>query len=70
VKLPCSECFPQRIDQSGDEPVISLVSADKPPMQLKDRWKVVEKMHMIPQYTFAGDYTGSSIPTVERHDFN
>lgn len=44
--------------QSGDGPDISLVEATKPPTELRDRWKVVEKMAMIPQYAFAGDYTG------------
>lgn len=44
--------------QSGDGPDISLVEANKPPTELRDRWKVVEKMAMIPQYAFAGDYTG------------
>jgi hypothetical protein len=31
------------------------------PLELKDRVKVVEKMDMIPQYTFAGDYTVEAI---------
>jgi von Willebrand factor A domain-containing protein 8 len=44
--------------QSGDGPDITLVPADKPPTELKERWKVAEKMYMIPQYAFAGDYTG------------
>lgn len=30
-------------------------------LELKDRVKVVEKMDMIPQYTFAGDYTVEAI---------
>ncbi|KAG5641083.1 hypothetical protein DXG03_006055, partial [Asterophora parasitica] len=42
---------------SGDGPDIPLVLADNPPTKLRDRWKVVEKMAMIPQYAFAGDYT-------------
>jgi len=42
---------------SGDSPDIPLVLAGKPPIELQDRWKVVEKMMMIPQYCFAGDYT-------------
>jgi hypothetical protein len=37
-----------------------LVEADKPPTELSDRWKVIEKMTMVTQYTFAGDYTGLS----------
>ncbi|KAG5651686.1 hypothetical protein H0H81_007817 [Sphagnurus paluster] len=46
---------------SGDGPDIVLVPADKPPTELRDRWKVVEKMAMIPQYSFAGDYTVEAI---------
>lgn len=44
--------------QSGEAPDIPLVLLDKPPTELRDRCKVVEKMFMIPQYAFAGDYTG------------
>ncbi|KAJ7173000.1 AAA domain-containing protein [Mycena crocata] len=46
---------------SGDGPDIQLVNALKPPTDMKDRWKVVEKMAMIPQYAFAGDYTVEAI---------
>ncbi|KAJ8082257.1 hypothetical protein PM082_008104 [Marasmius tenuissimus] len=46
---------------SGDEPVIPLVAANAPPTEMKERWKVVEKMYMIPQYAFAGDYTVEAI---------
>ncbi|KAF9078337.1 AAA domain-containing protein [Rhodocollybia butyracea] len=46
---------------SGDEPVIPLVTAEQPPMDLKERWKVTEKMYMIPQYAFAGDNTVEAI---------
>ncbi|KAJ7628770.1 AAA domain-containing protein [Roridomyces roridus] len=46
---------------SGDGADIQLVDALKPPKDMKDRWKVVEKMHMIPQYAFAGDYTVEAI---------
>ncbi|KXN89721.1 von Willebrand factor A domain-containing protein 8 [Leucoagaricus sp. SymC.cos] len=46
---------------SGDGPDIPLVEADKPPSELKDRWKVAEKMYMIPQYAFAGDFTVEAI---------
>ncbi|KAJ7860618.1 AAA domain-containing protein [Mycena olivaceomarginata] len=46
---------------SGDGADISLVDALKPPADMKDRWKVVEKMSMIPQYAFAGDYTVEAI---------
>ena len=38
---------------------MALVEADKP-LELKDRWKVVDKMEMITQYTFAGDFTRMS----------
>ncbi|KAF9034673.1 hypothetical protein BDZ89DRAFT_1157933 [Hymenopellis radicata] len=46
---------------SGDGPEIPLVEAEKYPTSVKDRWKVVEKMEMIPQYAFAGDYTVEAI---------
>ncbi|KAF7330099.1 hypothetical protein MKEN_00274300 [Mycena kentingensis (nom. inval.)] len=46
---------------SGDGPDILLVDALNPPTEMKDRWKVVEKMNMIPQYAFAGDYTVEAI---------
>lgn len=47
--------------QSGDGPDITLTDAEKPPSELKDRWKVTEKMYMVPQYAFAGDYTGKCV---------
>jgi len=61
-KLTCgvSAWFDIYISQSGDGPDIALTEADKPPAQVKERWKVTEKMYMIPQYAFAGDYTGQS----------
>ncbi|KAJ6562445.1 AAA domain-containing protein [Mycena capillaripes] len=46
---------------SGDGPDILLVDALKPPTEMKDRWKVVEKMNMVPQYAFAGDHTVEAI---------
>jgi len=46
---------------SGDSPTIPLIEANEPPSELQDRFKVVEKMNMIPQYTFAGDYTVEAI---------
>jgi len=46
---------------SGDSPEIPLVMTHQAPLELKDRVKVVEKMDMIPQYTFAGDYTVEAI---------
>ena len=45
--------------QSGDSPEVALVEADKP-LELRERWKVVDKMEMITQYTFAGDFTRTS----------
>lgn len=48
----------QMSGHSGDGPDISLVNFEKPPTEIKERWKVVEKMNMVPQYAFAGDYTG------------
>ncbi|KAF7762262.1 hypothetical protein Agabi119p4_8855 [Agaricus bisporus var. burnettii] len=46
---------------SGDGPDIPLVEVNKPPKELKDRWRVAEKMYLIPQYAFAGDYTVEAI---------
>lgn len=31
-------------------------------LEPRDRWKVVDKMEMITQYTFAGDFTGMLLP--------
>ncbi|KAF9806900.1 hypothetical protein IEO21_08484 [Rhodonia placenta] len=47
--------------RSGDSPVISLIELDKPPTELRDRYKVVEKMELVSQYAFAGDYTVEAI---------
>ena len=44
--------------KSGDSPAIPLVESDEQPTEVRDRWKVIEKMSMITQYAFAGDYTG------------
>ena len=38
--------------------MIPLVEAGKS-LEIRDRWKVVDKMEMITQYTFAGDFTGT-----------
>ncbi|KZT28299.1 hypothetical protein NEOLEDRAFT_1129681 [Neolentinus lepideus HHB14362 ss-1] len=46
---------------SGDSPVIPLVESDKPPKEMHERWKVVQKMDMTTQYSFAGDYTVEAI---------
>ena len=45
---------------SGDGPEIPLVMLDNPPVEIKQRWKVAEKMNLIPQYAFAGDHTGTT----------
>lgn len=47
------------IFQSGDSPTIPLLEAGIAPDTL-ERWKVVDKMNMITQYAFAGDYTGEN----------
>jgi len=44
--------------QSGDGPDIVLTEANNAPTELKERWKVTEKIYMVPQYAFAGDFTG------------
>lgn len=49
------------VAHSGDGPDISLVDAQDPPSQVKDRSKVAEKMRLIPEYAFAGDYTLEAI---------
>ncbi|PPR05936.1 hypothetical protein CVT24_006658 [Panaeolus cyanescens] len=49
------------VAHSGDGPDLVLTSPDKPPTELKERWKVTEKMYMVPQYAFAGDYTVEAI---------
>ncbi|TFK52963.1 hypothetical protein OE88DRAFT_1733940 [Heliocybe sulcata] len=46
---------------SGDSPVIPLVESDKPPKEMHERWKVIQKMDMTTQYSFAGDYTVEAI---------
>lgn len=44
--------------QCGDTAEVPLVETNAPPEELRDRWKVVQKMEMTTQYSFAGDYTG------------
>ncbi|KAJ7768600.1 AAA domain-containing protein, partial [Mycena maculata] len=46
---------------SGDGADIQLVDGLKPPTEMKERWKVIEKMALVPQYAFAGDYTVDAI---------
>ncbi|KAH9924969.1 AAA domain-containing protein [Epithele typhae] len=45
---------------SGDSAEVALVEAGEN-LEINDRWKVVEKMEMITQYTFAGDFTVEAI---------
>ncbi|KAF8508458.1 AAA domain-containing protein [Hysterangium stoloniferum] len=45
---------------SGDGSSILLLEAGSTP-DISERWKVVEKMEMISQYAFAGDYTVEAI---------
>ena len=46
--------------QSGDSAEMPLVEAGKT-LEINDRWKVVDKMEMVTQYTFAGDFTGTAL---------
>ncbi|KAF7790654.1 hypothetical protein EIP86_001610 [Pleurotus ostreatoroseus] len=61
------ETFPRLTRQdkyvwdSGDSPELPLVEAGSPPTEIRDRWKVLEKMELTTQYTFAGDYTVEAI---------
>lgn len=50
-----NNCYPF---QCGDTAEVQLVETGAPPEELRDRWKVVQKMEMTTQYSFAGDYTG------------
>jgi len=46
---------------SGDGPDLVLTEANNAPTELKERWKVTEKMYMVPQYALAGDFTVEAI---------
>ncbi|KAA1472001.1 hypothetical protein DENSPDRAFT_859246 [Dentipellis sp. KUC8613] len=46
---------------SGDSPEIPLVKIDQPTSEVSQRWAVAEKMNLITQYAFAGDYTVEAI---------
>ncbi|KZP21316.1 hypothetical protein FIBSPDRAFT_931734 [Athelia psychrophila] len=46
---------------SGDSPTIPLSEVNDPPTEIRDRWKIVEKMAMVTQYTFSGDNTVEAI---------
>jgi len=46
---------------SGDSPTIPLCEVNEPPTELRERWKLVEKMAMVTQYAFSGDYTVEAI---------
>lgn len=48
----------QIIGHCGDTAEVPLVAAGSPPEEVVDRWKVVQKMDLTTQYSFAGDYTG------------
>ena len=45
------------VGQSGEEAVIPLVALDALPTHAGDRYKVIQKMAVIPQYAWAGDHT-------------
>ncbi|KAI0752632.1 AAA domain-containing protein [Daedaleopsis nitida] len=45
---------------SGDSAEMPLVEAGTS-LEVRDRWKVVDKMEMVTQYTFAGDFTVEAI---------
>ncbi|TFY75430.1 hypothetical protein EWM64_g8582 [Hericium alpestre] len=42
---------------SGDSPEIPLVTVGQPITEVSQRWAVAEKMNLITQYAFAGDFT-------------
>ena len=46
------------MDQSGDSPDIPIVRMGESIAEVSDRWRVIKKMDMVPQYAFAGDHTG------------
>ncbi|KAH8102169.1 AAA domain-containing protein [Cristinia sonorae] len=60
------------VGHSGDSSIIPLVEAGNYPTEIRDRWKIVEKMEMVTQYTFAGDNTveaiEKSVTEVSKHD--
>lgn len=45
------------VGQSGEEAVIPLVALDALPTHAGERYKVIQKMAVIPQYAWAGDHT-------------
>lgn len=47
--------------------MIPLVEANFSSTEVRDRWKVVEKMEMVSQYTFAGDFTGELYLVILTH---
>ncbi|KAL8292641.1 hypothetical protein RQP46_001253 [Phenoliferia psychrophenolica] len=49
------------VGQSGEEAVIPLVALDALPTHAGDRYKVIQKMAVIPQYAWAGDHTIEAI---------
>ncbi|VDB87134.1 unnamed protein product [Peniophora sp. CBMAI 1063] len=46
---------------SGDSPDIPIVRVNETIAEVSDRWRVVKKMDMVPQYAFAGDHTVEAI---------
>ena len=53
-------CLIDVLLKSGDSPTIPLVECGSPPADVKERWKVIQKMNLMTQYAFAGDYTSKS----------
>ncbi|KAM0756043.1 hypothetical protein T439DRAFT_283415 [Meredithblackwellia eburnea MCA 4105] len=49
------------VGQSGEEAVIPLVPVDKLPTDAGERYKVIQKMAVVPQYAWAGDHTVEAI---------
>ncbi|EKM57120.1 uncharacterized protein PHACADRAFT_92032 [Phanerochaete carnosa HHB-10118-sp] len=49
------------IGHCGDSAEVPLVTAGASPAAVADRWKVVQKMDLTTQYSFAGDYTVEAI---------
>lgn len=49
------------VGHCGDTAEVPLVAAGSPPTEVVDRWKVVQKMDLTTQYSFAGDYTVEAI---------
>lgn len=48
------------VGQSGEEAVIPLVAVEALPKHAGERWRVIEKMAIIPQYCWSGTFSPSS----------